>query len=110
MTYNKIRCLELLRRFLDLRNQGKDLDRENRNEYMELLHYRGRLEDPAGNNLNGLFDHRIGSLKENKEGRIYKIKLLIISILSIYQSKSKLYVIQHVVYVYSIVCNFFILL
>ena len=47
MTYNKIRHLELLRRFLDLKNQGKDLYRENRNEYMELLHYRGRLEDHA---------------------------------------------------------------
>ena len=47
MTYNKIRHLELLRRFLDLKNQGKDLYRENRNEYMELLHYRGRLEDQA---------------------------------------------------------------
>lgn len=45
MTYNKIRHLELLRRFLDFKNQGKDLYRENRNEYMELLHYRGRLED-----------------------------------------------------------------
>lgn len=47
MTYNKIRHLELLRRFLDLKNQGKDLYRENRNEYMELLHYGGRLEDHA---------------------------------------------------------------
>jgi len=45
MTYNKIRHLELLRRFLDFKNQGKDLYRENRNEYMELLHYRGRSED-----------------------------------------------------------------
>jgi hypothetical protein len=47
MTYNKIRHLELLRRFLDFKDQGKDLYRENRNEYMELLHYRGRLEDHA---------------------------------------------------------------
>lgn len=47
MTYNKIRHLELLRRFLDFKNQGKDLYKENRNEYMELLHYRGRLEDHA---------------------------------------------------------------
>ncbi len=27
-----------------------------------------RLEDPAGNNLNGLFDHKAGSLKYRKEG------------------------------------------
>lgn len=47
MTYNKIRHLELLRRFLDFKKQGKDLYRKNRNEYMELLHYRGRLEDHA---------------------------------------------------------------
>ena len=45
MTYNKIRHLELLRRFLDYKNQDKDLYRENRDEYMELLHYRGRLAD-----------------------------------------------------------------
>jgi hypothetical protein len=45
MTYNKIRHLELLRRFLDFKNKGKDLYTENRDEYMELLHYRGRLED-----------------------------------------------------------------
>lgn len=43
--YNKIRHLELLRRFLDLKNQGKDLYRENKNEYVELLHYQSRLED-----------------------------------------------------------------
>lgn len=44
-TYNKIRHLELLRPFLDFRNQGKDLYTENRDEYLELLHYRGTLED-----------------------------------------------------------------
>ena len=43
MTYNKIRHLELLRRFLDLKNQGKDLYRENRNEYMELKEYKCAL-------------------------------------------------------------------
>lgn len=47
MTYtsNKIRHLELLRRFLNFEKQGKDLYTENRDEYLELLHYRGRLED-----------------------------------------------------------------
>ena len=50
MTYNKVRHLELLKRFLDFEKQGKntyDLYLENRDEYMELLHYRGRLEDHA---------------------------------------------------------------
>jgi len=43
MTYNKIRHLELLRRFLDFKNQGKDLYTENRDEYMELQEYRCAL-------------------------------------------------------------------
>jgi len=47
MTYNKIRHLELLRRFLDFKNQGKDLYGENRDQYIELLHYQGRLQDQA---------------------------------------------------------------
>lgn len=48
----------------------------NRGSY--LLHVNYRLEDPAGNNLNGLFDHKIGSLKYKKEGVViplpFKIK------------------------------------
>ena len=46
MTYNKIRHLELLRRFLDFKNQGKniyDLYLENRDEYTELQEYRCAL-------------------------------------------------------------------
>ena len=43
MTYNKIRHLELLKRFLDFRKQSKDLYRENRDEYMELQEYRCAL-------------------------------------------------------------------
>lgn len=43
MTYNKIRHLELLKRFLDFKNKGKDLYTENRDEYMELLEYRCAL-------------------------------------------------------------------
>ena len=45
-TYNKIRHLELLRRFLDSEKQGKntyDLYLENRDEYMELQEYRCTL-------------------------------------------------------------------
>ena len=34
------------------------------------LHVNTRLADPAGNNLNGLFDHEPGSLKYTKEGEV----------------------------------------
>ena len=34
-----------------------------------------RLEDPAGNNMNGLFDHKIGSLKSPLEGKMVEIKI-----------------------------------
>jgi hypothetical protein len=46
MTYNKIRHLELLKRFLDFKNQGRntyDLYIENRDQYMELQEYRVAL-------------------------------------------------------------------
>ena len=33
-----------------------------------------RLEDPSGNNLNGLFDHKIGSLKYKREGVTQSLK------------------------------------
>lgn len=36
-----------------------------------------RLEDPSGNNLNGLFDHKIGSLKYQSEGEIIQIPFTI---------------------------------
>ncbi|WP_298519993.1 hypothetical protein [uncultured Kordia sp.] len=36
-----------------------------------------RLADPSGNNLNGLFDHEIGSLKNDREGEIVRLKFLI---------------------------------
>ena len=37
-----------------------------------------RLSDPSGNNLNGLFDHKIGSLKDKQEGKIVTIPFKII--------------------------------
>lgn len=43
MIYNKIRHLKLLRRFLNFRKQGRDLYRENKDEYMELQEYRCAL-------------------------------------------------------------------
>ncbi|MEM1338522.1 MAG: hypothetical protein AAGF96_12255 [Bacteroidota bacterium] len=42
-----------------------------------LLQVNTRLEDPAGNNLNGLFDHEIGSLKYAKEGMVEQIPFTI---------------------------------
>jgi len=36
-----------------------------------------RLEDPAGNNMNGLFDHKIGSLKSPLEGKMQEIKIIL---------------------------------
>lgn len=41
------------------------------------LHVNSRLEDPAGNNLNGLFDHPLGQLKYQKEGRVETIPFTI---------------------------------
>ena len=43
--YNKVRHLELFRRFLDLKKQGKDLYTENRDEGLELLHHQSKLQD-----------------------------------------------------------------
>ena len=36
-----------------------------------------RLEDPSGNNLNGLFDHPIGSLKNKKEGKVLEYEFIV---------------------------------
>ncbi|MEM6380365.1 MAG: hypothetical protein AAF705_19405 [Bacteroidota bacterium] len=41
------------------------------------LYIHGRLEDPSGNNLNGLFDHKVGSLKNKQEGVIETISITI---------------------------------
>ena len=38
-----------------------------------ILYVHSRLEDPSGNNLNGLFDHKVGSLKNAHEGKIETI-------------------------------------
>jgi len=45
ITYNKIRHLELVRHFLDLEKQDKNLYSENRDEYLELLKYRSVVYD-----------------------------------------------------------------
>jgi len=43
--YNKVRHLELLRRFLDFKKQGKDLDTENRDECLELSRYQSKIQN-----------------------------------------------------------------
>lgn len=40
-----------------------------------FLRINSRLADPSGNNLNGLFDHKAGSLKNDKEGEMVTIPL-----------------------------------
>lgn len=40
---------------------------------LHTLRINSRLADPSGNNLNGLFDHKAGSLKSKKEGKIITI-------------------------------------
>lgn len=42
-----------------------------------ILYVHGRLEDPCGNNLNGLFDHKIGMLKNEQEEKIETLLLTI---------------------------------
>ncbi|MDT0558858.1 Ig-like domain-containing protein [Ichthyenterobacterium sp. W332] len=41
------------------------------------LKINSRLSDPSGNNLNGLFDHAIGSLKNKQEGKIISLPITI---------------------------------
>ena len=43
-----------------------------------FLYVHGRLEDPCGNNLNGLFDHKIGTLKNEREGMTERISVTIV--------------------------------
>lgn len=42
-----------------------------------MLQVNARLEDPAGNNLNGLFDHKAGSLRYEKEGQRIPVEFVI---------------------------------
>ncbi|MEM8897461.1 MAG: hypothetical protein AAGC85_05125 [Bacteroidota bacterium] len=43
-----------------------------------IMYVHARLEDPSGNNLNGLFDHKPGMLKNEFEGKIETISLTLI--------------------------------
>ncbi len=46
---------------------------DNWEEGNYMIHVNTRFADPSGNNLNGLFDHKIGSLKYEREGKTIKI-------------------------------------
>ncbi len=46
-------------------------------KHQYFIRINSRLSDPSGNNLNGLFDHKIGSLKNKKEGKIVTIPFYI---------------------------------
>ncbi|WP_408031114.1 hypothetical protein [Tenacibaculum xiamenense] len=46
-------------------------------KHQYFIRINSRLSDPSGNNLNGLFDHKIGSLKNKKEGNIVTIPFYI---------------------------------
>ena len=41
------------------------------------LYINARLADPSGNNLNGLFDHKVGSLKYDDEGETLSVDIVI---------------------------------
>ena len=42
-----------------------------------IIQINSRLEDPFGNNLNGLFDHKVGDLKSPFEGKIAEITIVV---------------------------------
>lgn len=43
-----------------------------------IISINSRLADPSGNNINGLFNHKIGSLKHTKEGKILTLPITIL--------------------------------
>ena len=43
MTYNQKRHIQLLKRFQDLKNQGKSFYRESTDEYLEFSKYEGAI-------------------------------------------------------------------
>lgn len=61
---------------IHLKNQEKTWEFVPENDWNKgkyLAKINSRLADPSGNNLNGLFDHTIGSLKNQREGEIVEI-------------------------------------
>ena len=55
---------------------------ENWKEGSYSIFVNARLADPSGNNLNGLFDHRIDSLKYEHEGKILNLDFEISELIS----------------------------
>ena len=67
---------ELITGSIYLKNKEKTWEFIPDNKWLSkdyVLRINSRLADPSGNNLNGLFDHNIGSLKNKQEGKIIEI-------------------------------------
>ena len=65
---------------IELTNQEKQwhfIPQEAWKKGRYTIQINSRLEDPAGNNINGLFDHAIGGLKYKNEGKIIELDLSI---------------------------------
>lgn len=63
---------------IEISNQEKEWSFSPKHKWEKgtyMLIINSRLEDPCGNNLNGLFDHKIGSLKNEEEGKLNEIKI-----------------------------------
>ncbi len=78
--YHKIRLLdemgEVVYGKIEISNQEKTwcfYPENNWKKGIYTLQINSRLEDPSGNNLNGLFDHELGSLKSEKEGETMEL-------------------------------------
>ena len=67
---------EVLKGMIHLKNEERTwefIPEENWMPGKYLIKVNTRLADPSGNNLNGLFDHKIGGLKNEKEGTVITI-------------------------------------
>ena len=71
---------EVVNGAISIKNEEKTWEFIPNEEWVDgeyVLKVNSRLADPSGNNLNGLFDHTIGSLKNKKEGKIIEIPIKI---------------------------------
>jgi len=67
---------EVIKGTIHLKNEEKTWEFKPEKQWVKgnyRLKVNSRLADPSGNNLNGLFDHTIGSLKNKKEGAVIEI-------------------------------------
>lgn len=82
---NKIRIKdannEIIKGTIEIVEQEKQWEFYPKNKWKKgsySIQVSSRLEDPSGNNLNGLFDHKLGDLKSDTEGEIVKQKFEIL--------------------------------